>query len=81
MAAVAAPVPALAQANADAYLRNCAMCHGPELRGGETGPTLIGSTFPGEMVGAPARRRWSSTPAHDAAHEPGLAERRELCAR
>jgi quinoprotein glucose dehydrogenase len=29
----------------DAYLRTCAACHGPELRGGETGPALIGSTF------------------------------------
>jgi quinoprotein glucose dehydrogenase len=29
----------------DAYSRSCAMCHGPEMRGGETGPTLIGSAF------------------------------------
>jgi quinoprotein glucose dehydrogenase len=36
---------AQAQAQDDAYLRTCAACHGPELRGGETGPALIGSTF------------------------------------
>src|SRR6185312_16391665 len=36
---------AVAQSNDDAYLRNCAMCHGPELRGQETGPALIGSAF------------------------------------
>jgi quinoprotein glucose dehydrogenase len=36
---------AFAQSNDDAYLRSCASCHGPELRGGETGPTLIGSAF------------------------------------
>jgi len=29
----------------DAYSRTCASCHGPELRGGETGPTLIGTAF------------------------------------
>ncbi|HEY0342079.1 MAG TPA: cytochrome c, partial [Steroidobacteraceae bacterium] len=29
----------------DAYSRSCASCHGPELRGGETGPALIGSGF------------------------------------
>jgi quinoprotein glucose dehydrogenase len=34
-----------AQAQDDAYSRTCASCHGPELRGGETGPTLIGSGF------------------------------------
>jgi quinoprotein glucose dehydrogenase len=36
---------AFAQGSDDAYSRNCAMCHGPEMRGGETGPTLIGSGF------------------------------------
>ena len=35
----------------DAYSRNCASCHGPELRGGETGPTLIGTAF---------QERWTS---------------------
>ncbi|HXD23436.1 MAG TPA: PQQ-binding-like beta-propeller repeat protein, partial [Gemmatimonadaceae bacterium] len=35
----------MAQSNDDAYLRNCSMCHGPELRGQETGPALIGSAF------------------------------------
>lgn len=34
-----------AQAGDDAYLRNCSGCHGPELRGQETGPALIGSAF------------------------------------
>lgn len=38
-------MPALAQLPDDAYARNCAACHGPELRGGETGPALFGSTF------------------------------------
>jgi len=36
---------ALAQSSDDAYSRNCAGCHGAELRGGETGPPLIGSAF------------------------------------
>jgi quinoprotein glucose dehydrogenase len=43
--AAAAPLHVIAQSNDDAYLRNCAACHGPELRGGETGPALIGSGF------------------------------------
>ncbi len=34
-----------AQSGDDAYLRSCASCHGAELRGGETGPALIGSAF------------------------------------
>src|ERR1700755_2715596 len=38
----------------DAYLRTCAACHGPELRGGETGPALIGSTF---------QQHWGAVPA------------------
>jgi len=37
----------------DAYLRSCAGCHGAELRGGETGPPLIGSAF---------QRRWYALP-------------------
>jgi quinoprotein glucose dehydrogenase len=46
-AALAAVLPAqaFAQETDDAYARNCAACHGPELRGGETGPTLIGTAF------------------------------------
>ncbi|MEJ0038683.1 MAG: PQQ-binding-like beta-propeller repeat protein [Gammaproteobacteria bacterium] len=36
---------ASAQGTDDAYARSCAACHGPELRGGETGPALFGSTF------------------------------------
>src|SRR4051812_8388646 len=46
-----APVPAAAPAATaaapvdDAYLRTCAACHGPEMRGGETGPALIGEGF------------------------------------
>ena len=44
--ALLAPLPLRAQAQADdAYSRSCAACHGPELRGGETGPALIGSAF------------------------------------
>lgn len=43
MASGAAPVPA--QSGDDVYARNCAACHGPEMRGGETGPALFGSTF------------------------------------
>jgi quinoprotein glucose dehydrogenase len=38
----------------DAYARNCAACHGPELRGGETGPALFGSTFQQKWAAAPA---------------------------
>jgi quinoprotein glucose dehydrogenase len=44
IAAVAANQ-ALAQSTEDAYFLNCSGCHGPELRGGEAGPTLIGSSF------------------------------------
>ena len=45
--AVAASIaaPAAATSTDDAYSRSCASCHGPELRGGETGPALIGSGF------------------------------------
>lgn len=42
---------AVAQSGDDAYSRSCAGCHGPELRGGETGPALIGSAF---------QERWSA---------------------
>jgi quinoprotein glucose dehydrogenase len=47
LAAVAASLVASAAATStdDAYSRSCASCHGPELRGGETGPALIGSGF------------------------------------
>src|ERR1700723_1491786 len=38
-------VQAHAQTQDDACLRACAACHGAQLRGGETGPALIGSTF------------------------------------
>ena len=41
-----------AQSTDDAYSRSCASCHGPELRGGETGPALIGSGF---------QQRWGSS--------------------
>ena len=40
-----------AQGADDAYLRSCSTCHGAELRGGETGPPLIGSAF---------QRRWAA---------------------
>ncbi len=40
-----------AQSHDDAYLRSCAPCHGAELRGGETGPALIGQAF---------QQRWSA---------------------
>jgi quinoprotein glucose dehydrogenase len=43
---------AFAQVPDDAYARNCAACHGPELRGGETGPALIGSTFQDKWTAA-----------------------------
>src|SRR3984885_7787267 len=46
-------VSAPARAQDDAYLRTCAACHGPQLRGGETGPALIGSTF---------QQHWGSVP-------------------
>ena len=51
LAALVAPARhALAQAD-DVYSRSCASCHGSELRGGETGPALIGSAF---------QERWSA---------------------
>jgi quinoprotein glucose dehydrogenase len=54
LALAALPVPLLAQTAGDeAYLRSCAMCHGPELRGGETGPALLGSTFQQKWGNAP----------------------------
>ncbi|MEP7244181.1 MAG: PQQ-binding-like beta-propeller repeat protein [Gammaproteobacteria bacterium] len=40
----------MAQSTDDAYQRSCAPCHGPEMRGGETGPALFGSGF---------QERWS----------------------
>lgn len=43
--AAAVATPAAAASTDDAYSRSCASCHGPELRGGETGPALIGSGF------------------------------------
>src|ERR1041384_3988511 len=52
-ALAAATSGAIAQSNDDAYLRLCAACHGPELRGGETGPALMGSEF---------QQRWSQKP-------------------
>lgn len=47
VALLAASIATLAAAAStdDAYSRSCASCHGPELRGGETGPALIGSGF------------------------------------
>lgn len=45
-----------AQSTDDAYSRSCAGCHGPELRGGETGPTLIGSAF---------QQRWGTQPPEE----------------
>lgn len=50
--ALAAQVPAYAADNA--YLRSCGACHGPEFRGGETGPALIGGAF---------QQRWSALPS------------------
>lgn len=52
--ALSLALPASAQSPDDAYARNCAACHGPELRGGETGPALIGSTF---------TDKWSALPS------------------
>jgi quinoprotein glucose dehydrogenase len=58
LAAVMAVCPGvlIAQSNDDAYLRNCSGCHGPELRGGETGPALIGSAF---------QERWGTKPPQE----------------
>jgi quinoprotein glucose dehydrogenase len=42
-----------AHAQDDAYSRTCAACHGSELRGGETGPALIGKAF---------EQRWATVP-------------------
>ncbi len=38
----------------DAYLRTCGACHGPELRGGEAGPSLVNEAF---------RKKWQGVPA------------------
>jgi quinoprotein glucose dehydrogenase len=53
LAFLAASVQGHADQSDDAYLRSCAGCHGAELRGGETGPPLIGSAF---------ERRWLPLP-------------------
>lgn len=49
LAVAQAPAPAAGASAAapadDAYLRTCGACHGPELRGQETGPALIGDAF------------------------------------
>ncbi|HEY6923127.1 MAG TPA: c-type cytochrome [Steroidobacteraceae bacterium] len=45
LAALAFAPHAPAQSIDDPYSRSCASCHGPDLRGGETGPTLVGSAF------------------------------------
>ena len=50
---LASHAPAMAQSNDDAYARNCAPCHGPELRGQETGPALIGSAFQAKWLAQP----------------------------
>jgi len=50
-ALLSAPLGSVAQGVDDAYLRSCSNCHGAELRGGETGPALIGSEF---------QRRWAN---------------------
>ena len=53
--ALSASTAALAAAPVDdAYSRTCAACHGAELRGGETGPALIGAAF---------QQKWASVPA------------------
>src|SRR3569833_1629113 len=55
-ALILAATPLAAQTNDDAYSRSCASCYGPELRGGETGPALIGSGF---------QQRWGSLPPEE----------------
>jgi quinoprotein glucose dehydrogenase len=52
--ALSVPGQLWAQSTDDAYLRSCGTCHGPQLRGGETGPALIGSTF---------QQKWAAIPA------------------
>ncbi len=54
LAAAPAALAAEGQSVDDAYLRTCAACHGPELRGGEAGPPLIGTAF---------AQRWQALPA------------------
>lgn len=54
LAVALAPLRISAQAQDDAYLRNCASCHGPEMRGGEAGPALIGAAFQQKWAGIPA---------------------------
>src|SRR5688500_15005551 len=52
-AGFAAEPPQPAAGADDAYLRTCAACHGPELRGGEAGPALIGDAF---------QKKWANVP-------------------
>jgi quinoprotein glucose dehydrogenase len=54
VALIVAVPQARAQVRDNPYLRVCAECHGPEMRGGETGPALIGSAF---------QQRWSAQAA------------------
>jgi quinoprotein glucose dehydrogenase len=59
LAALAFAAHASAQSTDDAYSRSCASCHGPELRGGETGPALIGTAF---------QQRWGTQPSEELDH-------------
>jgi quinoprotein glucose dehydrogenase len=52
--ALSLAITASAQTVDDAYAKSCAACHGPELRGGETGPALFGGTF---------QEKWAAQPA------------------
>jgi quinoprotein glucose dehydrogenase len=55
VAGLMAAATATAQSPADeAYLRTCGACHGPELRGGEAGPSLINDAFRQKWAGVPA---------------------------
>ncbi|MEJ1960285.1 MAG: PQQ-binding-like beta-propeller repeat protein [Gammaproteobacteria bacterium] len=67
-----------AQSGDDVYSRNCAACHGPELRGGETGPALFGGTFQDKWSAAPPGELEQFTRTRMPPTNPGSLSVRDL---
>ena len=79
LVAAAAPVaPVFAQAGDDVYASKCAACHGPELRGGETGPALFGGTFQDKWAAAAPGELEKFTRQRMPPTNPGSLSVREL---
>ena len=76
LAVAAAPV--FAQAGDDVYASKCAACHGPELRGGETGPALFGGTFQDKWAAAAPGELEKFTRQRMPPTNPGSLSVREL---